>query len=79
MTRDISFPNFDAKFGGDFKHHRACNPPQRTGRNGRREDLALLNDENIIRSAFGNVPRVIQHERFIRARQICLNPRHHVV
>jgi hypothetical protein len=41
--------------------------------------LAVFNDEDIISSAFGNVPRVIQHKRFIRPRQICLNPRHHVV
>src|SRR5213596_335580 len=66
MTRDVSFPNFDAKFGGDFKHHRARNSSQRTGSDGRREDLAVFKDEDIISSAFGNVPRVIQHERFIR-------------
>src|SRR5882757_3004857 len=79
MTRDVSFPNFDVKFGGDFKHYRARNSSQRAGRDGRREDLAVFNNEYIISSAFGNVPCVIQHERFIRPRQICLNPRHHVV
>ena len=46
---------------------------------GRREDLAALDDENIVRRAFGDVPGVVQHERFIRAGQIRLDPRHHVV
>ena len=45
MTRDVSFPNFDAKFGGDFKHDRARNSSQRAGRDRRREDLTVFNDE----------------------------------
>ena len=39
----------------------------------------MFNDENIVCSAFGNVSRIVQHKAFIRSRQICLDPRHHVV
>jgi hypothetical protein len=68
MARDVSFPNFDAKLGGDFKYYRACNPSQRASRNGWRENLAVFHDENIVSGAFGNVSCIVQHKGFIRAR-----------
>ena len=66
VPRNVGFRELDAKFGGHLKHSQARNSSQRTGRDGRREDLAVFNDEDIISGAFRNVARVIQHKRFIR-------------
>ncbi len=54
-------------------------PAQRARRDRRREDLAVLNHENIVGRAFRNIARVIQHQRFIRAGQVRFDPRHDVV
>ena len=61
------------------KHDRARDSAQRAGGNWRREDLAMFDDEDVVRRAFRHIARIVQHQRFIRAGEIRFDSRHDVV
>ena len=54
-------------------------PRKRAGRDRRRENLAALDDEDIVGRAFRHVARIVQHQRFVRAGEVRFDPRHDVV
>ena len=59
MTSNVGLGYFDSRLGGDFENDRTSNAAQSAGRDWRRENLAVFDDENIVRRAFGHVPFVI--------------------
>jgi hypothetical protein len=63
----------------NIEHDRSRDSAQRSGRDRRREDLAVLDDEDVVGRAFGDVACVVQHQRFISAGQVRFDPRHDVV
>ena len=56
---DVGLCDFDSKLRRDFKDNQSRNPAQRARRDGRRENLTALDDENVIRRAFGDIASVI--------------------
>jgi hypothetical protein len=79
MACDICLRNLDAVFRGDLKYNSARNAAERAGCDRRCKNLTALDDKNVIGSAFGDIPRIVQHERLVRASQIRFNPRHYIV
>src|SRR5215471_20750408 len=59
VSREIRLDHFEVKFATNIKDDRARYPSQRSGGDGRGEDLAMLDDEDVIGSAFGDVSRVV--------------------
>src|SRR4029077_2357378 len=79
VPREICLDHFDAELAGNIKHDRSRDSLQRSGRDRGREELAVLNDEDVVGGAFGNVARVVQHQRFISAGKVGFDPGHYVV
>jgi hypothetical protein len=79
VPREICLDHFDVEFAGNIKHDRSRDSLQRSGRDRRREDLAVLDDEDVVCSAFGDVSCVVQHQRFISAGKVRFDPGHYVV
>src|SRR5205814_8597042 len=79
VPRKICLDDFDVELAGNIKHNRSRDSLQRSGRDRRREDLAVLNDEDVVGSAFGDVSCVVQHQRFISAGKVRFDPSHYVI
>src|SRR5262249_27172535 len=79
VSREIRLDNFEVEFATNIKQHRGCYPSQRSGGDGRGEDLTVLDDEDVIGSAFGDVSRVVQHQGFVGAGKVRFDPGHDVV
>jgi hypothetical protein len=79
VPREICLDDFDAELATHIKHDRSRDSLQRSSRDRGREDLAVLNNEDVVGSAFGNVSCVVQHQRFISVGKVRFNPSHYIV
>ena len=66
VTRDIGLRDLEAKFRRDIENDGAGDPPQRSRANRWSENLPALDDENVVRRAFGHVARFVQHQTLHR-------------
>src|SRR5206468_4632498 len=79
VSREICLDDSDVELATNFKHDGPRNSLQCSGRDWWREDLAVLDDEDIVGSAFGDISCVVQHQCFISAGKVGFDPGHYVV
>src|SRR5207237_9132814 len=59
VSREICLRDFKVELASNIKYNRSRDASQCSGRDRGCEDLAILDDENVIGSAFGHVARVV--------------------